>query len=149
VWPHRVAALEADGVIRFLPIVCLPHHASFDRSAEEGDVDPDHVLAEVDRLKAFGGMLQVMNHPDINAEPLFEILGNVARHARFDAPAGTIVDWWRASHLLLESTVRSNGHIELKAPTAVEELAIEMREPDGAVREVSTTLAGGETSTIS
>ena len=73
--PHRFPALEADGSIRVLDVICLPHHVSFDRSSVEGQTLEPEAAAAIARGAEKGAFVQVLNHPDINLDRLFVVLG--------------------------------------------------------------------------
>jgi len=98
--PHRFPALTADGGIDVLDIICLPHHESLDRSMRDGDVNSDRIMQMAEHFRRAGGLLQVMNHPDINQEHLFELLRDLPRDGRLDVTASEAADWWAASHVI-------------------------------------------------
>lgn len=96
--PYRFAALGADGLVSALDIYCLPKHQSFDRSTEPGDVFAEGVTAAAPNYRASGGLLQVMNHPDVHIEELFDLLTQLPREGRIDWTADQTIRWWRATH---------------------------------------------------
>jgi hypothetical protein len=133
--PHRVGLLGADGEITLSRTLCLPHHASFDRSMKEGDVLADQVAAEAARLEAIGGLLQILNHPDVNVEPLFGLLPTLPREGRWDVPAAKAVAWWAATHVggAIRAEVRADGELVALADHDVRGAQVEIRAPGGAV----------------
>jgi len=91
--PHRFPALESDGSIRALDLICLPHHESFDRSSIDGDALEAEAEKALIRSASTGAFLQVLNHPDINLDRLFAVLGRVRDQGRADWTAARTVDW--------------------------------------------------------
>lgn len=122
--PHRWALLEQSGEIRISDLVCLPHHASFERSSADGDITPDEVVNLAGQIVLRGGLLQVLNHPDINLESLLELLASLPRDGRWDATAAEAIEWWRAAHV---------GAPAPAAPLAGS-LQVQVRSPDGSIR---------------
>lgn len=130
--PHRCALLEQTGEIRISEVVCLPHHASFERSSVEGDITLDEVMNLAEQTVLDGGLLQILNHPDINLEPLLELLSSLPRDGRWDATASEAIDWWRAAHV-----DGASG----PAPALVAAVQVEVRSPDGTTRVRESSLA--------
>ena len=98
--PHRFPALGADGAIEILDVICLPHHKDpFDRSMRSGETYADLLPAAIDRHRTAGGMLQVMNHPDLNQAGLATALASIPGDGRLDWTAGDAARWWRATHV--------------------------------------------------
>jgi hypothetical protein len=97
--PHRFPALEADGSIRVLDVICLPHHVSFERSSVEGQTLEPEAAAAIARGASTGAFVQVLNHPDINLDRLFVVLGQRRDPGRADWTAARVVKWWRATHV--------------------------------------------------
>jgi hypothetical protein len=133
--PHRWALLEETGEIRISDLVCLPHHASFERSSIEGDTTPDEVVNLVEQMVLNGGLLQVLNHPDINLDPLLELLASLPRDGRWDATAGEAIGWWRAAHADLvggASAIDPRPAAPPAPPAGA--VQVETRSPDGTLR---------------
>ena len=148
--PHRPLALTPEGDVVPLEVLCLPHHASFDRSAKPGHTDPQGVLREADRLSAAGGLVQVLNHPDINVPELFKCLAQIPRSGCWDVTAADAAAWWRATHTPrgLASTALENGCLRLDAHAGADRLVIELRSPDGATSERTVSLEAGGSITV-
>lgn len=121
--PHRFALLEDDGAVRVSGTVCLPHHASFERTSVEGDTTPEQVVSAAEQIRDAGGLLQVLNHPDINVPALMELLASLPSEGRWDATASEAVAWWRATHVAGATPGGEQPLVE-----------IEIREPDGSTR---------------
>lgn len=131
--PHRFPALAADGTVEQLAVVCLPHHESFDNTVQEGDNDPDRVLESAERFRRAGGLLQVLNHPDIHLDDLFTTLAEVPREGRLNWTAARAAAWWRRTHTrdAVTVAVAADGRVQVTAVEAVENLALELLAPDG------------------
>lgn len=130
--PHRFAALDEDGLVVLLNVICLPHHESLDRSARGGDANVDRLAAAAGRFATVGGMLQVMNHPDINQSELFEVLEGYPIDGRLDLTAAQAATWWRASHTERLSVVADGaGGFRLRSVDGVRDLSVELAYPDG------------------
>jgi hypothetical protein len=129
--PHRFAALEEDGTIGALSVIMLPHHESLDRTSVDGDADVARVVRAGEMFARTGGLLQVMNHPDINQDELFEALDRLPRAGRLDWTAARAADWWRRTHALdrLRISAVSARAFELTAVGPVEDLAVELLDP--------------------
>lgn len=97
--PYRPAMVEPDGTVRLAQIVCLPKHASLDVGLSRPETYAERVAADRVRWEADGGLMQVMNHPDINQEALFELLSAFPADGRLDITARDAVDWWLSSHV--------------------------------------------------
>jgi hypothetical protein len=144
--PHRAALLGADGEITLTTTLCLPHHSSLDRTMTSGDALPDEVAAEAARLQRAGGLLQILNHPDINVEELFALVPLLPADGRWDATAAEAIDWWASTHgdgaLGIEH--RSDGALVVQTAAAVRGAQLEIRAPDGtlSVRTVSLPAGG-------
>jgi hypothetical protein len=99
VHPHRFVTLEADGVVRPLDIVCLPHHESLDSGTAPDQHRADLVVERAALYEKAGGLLQVLNHPDIHQEALSHVLGAIPGDGRLDWTAGEVADWWLRTHV--------------------------------------------------
>ncbi len=131
--PHRFVTLELDGAVRPLQVICLPHHESFDRSTTPGDTAIDRLRSAPPTWMAVGGMLQVMNHPDLNIDQLFELLGDMPREGRLDWTAEQCAEWWQRTHVIDELELRPDGQGRFRARSrrGVDAVLIEIRRPDG------------------
>ena len=153
--PHRASLLEADGCVRMGEVICLPHHVSFDRSMNGSDAAVEPVLAAAGEYVRAGGMMQIMNHPDLNHDSFFAMLERLPLEGRLDWTADAAADWWRRTHVQsqLEVKVRNNEAVDLVSRTGVRGLALEVLMPDGERRnhvvsidpgaELSISIAGG------
>jgi hypothetical protein len=150
VHPHRFATLAGDGAVRPLDIVCLPHHESLDRSSTGGDTAHEHVLSAAVAYMRAGGLLQVLNHPDINVEELFRLLARLPEEGRWDVTAGDAVDWWAKTHvpavLRLEWTTRTQ--LQMTSELRVRDLAVNVLTPDGESAVHVVDLAPGDSVTL-
>lgn len=147
--PHRFAALQADGTIRPLSVVCLPHHESFDRSMTQGDTNAESVAAAAERYRDQRGFMQVMNHPDLHVDALFATLAGLPADLRLDWTAAAAADWWRRTHVhdALRLT-RRGERFSVRAMHDVKGATILLEHPDGSHRTAVVSLAPGETRTI-
>jgi hypothetical protein len=134
--PHCFAALEADGEIRFLDVVCLPHHESFDLSTRPGDVATERLSRMADVFMALGGLMQVMNHPDIHEDELFALLDDLPAQGRLDWTAREAADWWRRTHSRehLQMHLGDDGRVLLRADAEVRGAVVELLHPSGERR---------------
>ncbi|MHB8656846.1 MAG: hypothetical protein ACYC91_02675 [Solirubrobacteraceae bacterium] len=147
--PHRFASLEDDGTIRFLNVICLPHHESLDRTARDGDTNAERLRDAPGRFSAVNGMLQVMNHPDVNQRELFELLESYPRERRLDWTAGQAADWWRGSHTdRISVSTSTPGSFTIESAGAVRDLEIELMDAQGHARRISLSLAPGQRARI-
>jgi ubiquinone/menaquinone biosynthesis C-methylase UbiE len=147
--PHRFAALRADGTIEPSRIVCLPHHESLDRSTRPGDANVDGVLAAAESYRRAGGLMQVLNHPDLNLEELAEVLRRLPGEGRLDWTAAEAAAWWRRTHVLSELRLdqREDGGVTLTSARGVRGAVLELLRPDGARQTYSLHIeAGGSVS---
>ena len=146
VHPHRTALLRDDGTIALSSLLCLPHHGSFERSMAEGDTLPDEIRAAAERIAAAGGLLQVLNHPDINQDALFALLSTLPTEGRADLTALEAARWWHDTHTGGNVRLRTGpgGTVEVTADRPVSGLRIEMRTPDGALRERPVSVGPGQ-----
>ena len=140
--PHRFAALEPDGVVRPLAVICLPHHESFDRSMQPGDTWAERLAGGHEMWRSAGGLMQVLNHPDIHLDELFDFLGQIPADDRLDWTAMDSADWWRRTHVSGEMTIRatSERHIELTSTRPVYGAVLETLGPDGSRRRFEADL---------
>lgn len=148
--PHRFAALGPDGEIEPLRVLCLPHHESFDRTAQGGDVGSDRLDRLGDRWVAPGGFAQVLSHPDINLDALFAALEALPREERVDWTAAQAVDWWRRTHVATELRVERDGPaaFTLRSARGASGVVLELRDPDGRARHHVLELPAGEPVTV-
>jgi hypothetical protein len=137
--PHRFVTLHADGTVQPSTVLCLPHHESFDLSMDEGDTNEQGILEAADRVRAVGGLLQVMNHPDINGPELFQTLATIPRAGRFNCTAAAATDWWNRTHVVDRFHWRDlrDGRHEIQSEHGVRGVVLELRAPYGARRSVS------------
>lgn len=141
--PHRFPALEADGTIRVLDVICLPHHESFDRSSVNGQTLEVEAAEAIARAARQGAFIQVLNHPDINLDQLFAVLGSTRDPGRADWTAARVVDWWRASHVrVAPSAVPADDGLIPESGNRAQEGMVELLRPDGTlhVRPISGEL---------
>jgi SAM-dependent methyltransferase len=140
--PHRAATLDRDGAISTTGLICVSHHESFDRSMKEGDTGREQITRAVSTYVRTRAMLQVLNHPDLNRDELFEMLGELPREGRLDWTATEAADWWRRTHvqanLSLETTV--DGRIRLDSRNPIAGLMLEVRTAGGDLREFAIYL---------
>jgi len=143
--PHRPAVLSASGEIRFLNVVCLPHHASFDASMKPGDTLADSVRAAAEQAVATRGMLQVMNHPDLNRTELEQLLGDLPTDGRLDWTAGQTADWWTRSHVRDNVTIgpKGDGSLQVRSERPLFGAILEVVDPGGIPSLVSLALESG------
>jgi hypothetical protein len=148
--PHRFPALRADGTIAVLRTLCLPHHESFDRSSDDTRTGRDAILERLGLWRRAGGLLQVMNHPDLNTDELFAFLAELPREGRLDTTATAAADWWRRSHVGGELDLYSDGSgtISVTSRRGVNGLTVATLAPDGLERDLDVSLGPGETTTI-
>jgi hypothetical protein len=137
------------GEITPLEVLCLPHHESFDRSMEPGDVDPDAVFASQELFAPVGGMLQVMNHPDVHQEEFFELMRGLPTAGRLDWTAGSVADWWRATHVAGNLSISGEAdRIRISSGKTVRDAVLELLFPDGTRHHHVVDVAPGAPVTI-
>ena len=148
--PHRFPALAADGTITVLRTLCLPHHESFDRPGSAPPTGAEAILGRIDLWRRAGGLLQVMSHPDLNRDELFDFLAQIPREGRLDTTAAAAADWWRRSHVAgeLELTTDRAGGLRMWSRRGVEDLALSVLAPDGRERTLDVALAADEARTM-
>lgn len=148
--PHRFAALRADGTIEPSRTICLPHHESLDRSTKPGDANVDGVLAAAEAYRRAGGLMQVLNHPDLNLEQLEEVLRRLPRAGRLDWTAAEAADWWRRSHVLSELRLDADeaGAVTLTSARGVRGAVLELLQPDGTRQSYSLHVETGGSVTV-
>jgi ubiquinone/menaquinone biosynthesis C-methylase UbiE len=148
--PHRFAKLEADGTVEPSRVLCLPHHESFDRSMEPGDVAEEAVLRAAHAHMRAGGMMQVLNHPDIHLEELFATLGRLPTEGRLDWTASGVADWWRRTHTTDELTVEQDDEdrVRVTSTAGVRGAVIELLSPDGSKRRFVLHIEAGESVSV-
>ena len=144
--PYRFGKLNADGTIAALDVICLPHHESLDRSSRSGDTQAERIRAVLPTWIRAGGMLQIMNHPDINRNELIHLLSEMPPDGRADWTAAQACDWWRRSHVHGELTLKAlpEGGFSAQARGGVRRLLVEVLHPDGTTVERVLDLAPGE-----
>ena len=148
--PHRFAALRADGAIEPSRLLCLPHHESLDRSTRPGDANVDGVLAAAETYRRAGGLMQVLNHPDLNLEELTDVLRRLPRDGRLDWTAAEAAAWWRRSHLLSELRLDQGegGAVTLTSAHGLRGAVLELLQPDGARQRYSLHIEAGGSVTV-
>jgi len=148
--PHRFAALRADGTIEPSRIVCLPHHESLDRSTTPGDANVEGVLAAAESYRRAGGLMQVLNHPDLNLAELAEVLRDLPDEGRLDWTAAEAASWWRRTHVLSELRLDhyEDGRVTLTSARGVRGAVLELLLPDGARRRYSLHIEAGGSVTV-
>jgi len=148
--PHRFAALRDDGLIEPLRLVAMPHHESLDKSASGGDAEVARILRAAEQFARTGGLLQAMNHPDINQDELFEALRGISRAGRLDWTAARAADWWQRTHVrdALEVVARSATDFRIRSGSAIEGLVIELLHPSGERRLRLVNLDAGGSTTV-
>jgi hypothetical protein len=148
--PHRFPALEPDGQIRSLRVLCIPHHESLDRTTAPEDTNDVAIIEAGPRWARIGGLMQVMNHPDIHLDELFHVLSELPRGGREDLSAQAAMDWWRRTHvatnLLIAHTADDAVAVTTREP--VDNLVLELLAPDGTVRRHVLSSAADQTSTV-
>jgi hypothetical protein len=97
--PHRFPVLLADGTIRILDVLCLPHHVSFELTSRGSSHEAERLKASWHQWAKAGGLLQVMNHPDRHPRRLFRFLRTLPSEGRLDCTAEGASDWWRRTHV--------------------------------------------------
>lgn len=148
--PHRFAALGADGAIEPARIVCLPHHESLDRSTQPGDANVEGVLAAAEAYQRAGGLMQVLNHPDLNLEELSGVLRRLPAAGRLDWTAAEAAAWWRRSHVRSELRLEGlgDGAFAVTSVGGVRGAVLELLQPDGERRRYSLHVEAGRTVTV-
>jgi ubiquinone/menaquinone biosynthesis C-methylase UbiE len=143
--PHRFAALRPDGTIEPSRVICLPHHESLDRSTAPGDAATESVLAAAESYRRAGGMMQVLNHPDLNLEELSEVLRLLPTDGRLDWTAAQAADWWRRTHVLSELRLdqHGDGSVTLRSRRGLRGAVLELLDPDGERRSYSVHVEAG------
>jgi SAM-dependent methyltransferase len=148
--PHRFAALRADGTIEPSRVICLPHHESLDRSTVPGDVNSESVLAAAESYRRAGGLMQILNHPDLNLEQLRDLLARLPSAGRLDWTAAEAAGWWRRSHVLSELRLdqAEDGAVTLTSARGVRGAVLELLAPDGACRSYALHVEAGGSVTV-
>ena len=130
--PHRFPQLEEDGRVRLRDVICLPHHESFDRGTQPGDTYREEIGPGLARFRRGGGLLQVLNHPDIHQDELFDWLSTVPREGRLDWTSAQVAEWWRRTHTAGQLRLRrGNAGFGVESASDVRGLVVEVRHPDG------------------
>lgn len=148
--PHRFAALGAAGEVASSRVLCLPHHESLDRSTKPGDANVDGVLTAAESYRRAGGLMQVLNHPDLNLAELTEVLRRLPRDGRLDWTAAEVADWWRRSHVLDELRIdqHEGGAVTLSSSRGVRGAVLELLQPDGTRPRYSLHIEAGGSVTV-
>jgi len=147
--PHRFAALRPDGTIEPSHVVCLPHHESLDRSTTPGDANVDGVLAAAESYRRAGGLMQVLNHPDLNLEELTDVLRRLPTEGRLDWTAAEAAAWWRRTHVLSDLRLdQGNGAVTLTSAHGVRGAVLELLHPDGSRQRYSLHIEAGGSVTV-
>jgi SAM-dependent methyltransferase len=148
--PHRFAALRADGTIEPSHIICLPHHESLDRSTTPGDANVDGVLAAAESYRRPGGLMQILNHPDLNLDELSEVLRRLPSVGRLDWTAAEAAGWWRRTHVLSELRLdqHEGGAVTLTSARGVRGAVLELLQPDGSRQSYSLHIEAGGSVTV-
>jgi ubiquinone/menaquinone biosynthesis C-methylase UbiE len=148
--PHRFAALRSDGTIDPSRVICLPHHESLDRSTKPGDANVEGVLAAAESYRRAGGLMQILNHPDLNLDELSEVLRRLPTAGRLDWTAAEAVDWWRRSHVLSELRLdqQAGGAVTLTSARGVRGAVLELLQPDGSRQSYSLHIEAGDSVTV-
>ena len=143
--PHRFVTMASDGGIRELDIICLPHHESFDLSMRSGHTGRSRILRIVELFASAGGLLQVMNHPDLNVDALFETLALLPTAGRWDCTAREAVTWWRASHARssLDLGAAEGGVVAMRSIDGLAGARLEVSHPDGPMQTIGVDVAPG------
>lgn len=141
--PHRFAALGGTGEVTTLEVVCLPHHTSFDLN-----ITTTNTEAVLDAMRAFiaaRGLMQVMNHPDINTDELFTTLAHMPDEGRADMTAAQAADWWRRTHVLGAVTIDrvDDETFDVTSRSDLDSLALELLGVDGLRVELAVSLKAG------
>jgi 2-polyprenyl-3-methyl-5-hydroxy-6-metoxy-1,4-benzoquinol methylase len=144
--PHRFAALDGNGLVEPLSLVCLPHHESLDRSTKPGDAATDGVLAAAETYVRAGGLMQILNHPDLNLLELRDVLDRLPKTGRLDWTAEQVADWWKRTHVVseLEISTAADGQVSVGSRRGVRGLVVEILAPDGDRRLHSVQLDAGD-----
>lgn len=148
--PHRFAALGEDGTIEPGRVICLPHHESLDRSTRPGDANDEGVLAAAESYRRAGGLMQILNHPDLNLGELAGVLRRLPDEGRLDLTAAEAADWWRRSHVGAELRLvqHDDGAVTLRSPRGVRGAVLELLDPDGRRRRYSLHIEAGGSVTV-
>ena len=148
--PHRFAALRPDGRIEPLDVICLPHHESFDRSTTPGDTATEEVRRRAQTYADAGGMMQILNHPDINVAELFECIERISSEGRLDWTAADAADWWSRTHVAGElSFARDDaGRVSVTAARTVAGAMVETLRCDGAREVEALDLVPGQSASL-
>lgn len=142
--PHRFVTLSESGLVETLPIICLPKHLSLDRSVKAEEHLRDEVIAAASGWQRAGGLLQVMNHPDVHQVELREVLHALPRKGRLDMTAAEATNWWRRTHVreAISVTVDAAGVASVEAEQSAVGLRLEVLLPDGSRRSLTAGAHG-------
>lgn len=94
VLPHRIPDATRAGCA--LGPIAMPHHLSFD--VRRGADDGERIRAELGRLMGVGGLLTLMNHPDMNLEGFLDLCSEVLGAGYVHMTLEEAARWWRATH---------------------------------------------------
>lgn len=148
--PHRFAILGPDGTVTGSEVICLPHHESLDRSTTPGDAATDSVLAAAEGYIRAGGLMQILNHPDLNLEELSDLLRRLPTEGRLEWTARDAADWWRRTHVMSELKLERDpgGAFKLTSARGVRGAVLEVLRPDGNRRHFAIHIEAGESVTV-
>lgn len=149
--PHRFASLGADGSIDASRVLCLPHHESFERSMKPGDTAKDGVLRAARSYVQVGGLMQILNHPDINVDELLETIAELPTEGRLDWTAYEAATWWRRTHVADELHVETLDHrsVRVTSDRGVRGLVLELGGRDRRTERFVLRLEPGAPVTVS
>jgi SAM-dependent methyltransferase len=141
--PHRFAALDEDGLVAPLQVLCLPHHESLEFST--GELNEQRIRDAPERYARARGLLQVMNHPDKNIDELFAALDAMPSAGRADWTAADAADWWRRTHVRDHMRVRvdQSGRIDAWSQHGADGVVVDVLRPDGVSVELVLDLPPG------
>ncbi len=122
-----------------------------DRSIELEIANEERIASAATRFRDAGGFLQVMNHPDINLDALFRVIGEIPAEGRLDWTAARAADWWRRSHVRDNLQVESlaGGNFRVTSTLGVQDLALELLAPSGHRRICLVSASPGESVAVS
>ncbi|HWH45680.1 MAG TPA: class I SAM-dependent methyltransferase, partial [Thermoleophilaceae bacterium] len=143
---HRFAALGGDGTLHASAVLCLPHHESFDRSMNPGDTAAEAIAKVAANYARTGGFMQILNHPDINVDELFDTIARLPTAGRLDWTAREAADWWRRTHVAdeLQVTAIDEHRVRLSSRRGARGLVVELAAPDGTTKRFVLHLEPGD-----
>ena len=116
-----------------------------------GDTAKDGVLRAARSYMQVGGLMQILNHPDINVDELFETVSELPTEGRLDWTAHEAASWWRRTHVADELKVETLDHrsVRLTSVRGVRGLVLELAGRDGATKRFVLQLDPGVPVTVS